>query len=433
MRTSEMETVESRVEARAIARTAADASTMLATASTEQKNAALARLADRLATRRQDILGANEADVAEARSRGLANNLVDRLRFGPAKIDSRIRCLHKIEALPDPVGRTYAHDLRPNGLEVARMRVPLGVILMIYEARPHVTVNAGAFCLKSGNAAILRGGTEARRCNVLLGELWREALTEADLPPEAIQVVSGTHEQVNGLLEQEAYIDLVIPRGGKGLIQAVSRDSRIPVVKHFAGLCHVYLDDDADVRRGVEIALDSKCLMPEVCNAMETLLVSEALSDQVTRIVDALRICDVRVRGCEKIRALVPHIEPATEDDWSTEYLDMVVSVRMVRNVAEAIEHINRYGSHHTDAIVTDSRSRARRFVERVDSAVVLVNASTMFCDGESLGMGAEIGISTDKLHARGPMGLEELTSYKFVIHGDGHVMGRPFQPGRSN
>jgi glutamate-5-semialdehyde dehydrogenase len=393
-------------------------------ATTEQKNAVLNAMAEKLAARKQGILSASEADLAEAKSSGVPTNLINRLRFGEEKIDVRIRCLRKIEALPDPVGQTYHVERRPNGLEVARVRVPLGVILMIYEARPHVTVNAGAFCLKSGNAVILRGGSEAKRCNALLGGLWRESLAEADLPPEAIQVVSGSHEDVNNLLQENECIDLVIPRGGKGLIKAVSEKSRIPVIKHFAGICHVYIDQGADVSRGIEIALDSKCLMPEVCNALETLLVCGTLSHQLPEIVAAFRANGVTVKGCDKTRAAVPGIEPATEEDWRTEYLDTIVSVRVVGDVDEAIEHINRYGSHHTDAIVTDSQSCARKFVQQVDSAVVLVNASTMFCDGESLGMGAEIGISTDKLHARGPMGLEELTSYKFVIQGDGHVMG---------
>jgi len=381
-------------------------------------------MADKLASRKREILDANEADLADARSKGLSANLVNRLRFGEAKIDSRIRCLEKIAALPDPVGQMYGVQRRPNGLRVARARVPLGVILMIYEARPHVTANAGAFCLKSGNAAILRGGSEAKRCNAVLGNLWREALTESGLPQEAIQVIAGSHEEIGDLLQLDQYIDLVIPRGGKTLIKTVADTSRIPVVKHFAGICHVYLDQDADVDEGIAIALDSKCLMPEVCNAMETLLVCDQLNQELPRIVDAFRKHGVTVKGCERTQALVSDVEPATEEDWRTEYLDTVVSLRVVSDVDEAIDHINRYGSHHTDAIVTDSQRRASRFVQRVDSAVVLVNASTMFCDGESLGMGAEIGISTDKIHARGPMGLQELTSYKFVIRGDGHVMG---------
>ncbi len=399
-------------------------SEIVANATTEQKNAAISSMAKRLDARRLDIISANKADLSEARSRGIAAKLIKRLCFGEEKINSRIRCLLKVEALPDPVGQPYRMEHRPNSLDVARVRVPLGVILVIYEARPHVTVNAGALCLKSGNAAILRGGSEARRCNELLGDLWQESLSESGLLPETIQVVSGSHEDIKDLLLEDRYIDLVIPRGGKGIIKTVGEESRIPVIKHSAGMCHVYIDQGADINRAMKISIDSKCLMPEVCNAMETLLVSETICYEIPKIVDVFREYGVIVKGCDVTRTAVPDVEPATEEDWRTEYLDMIVSIRVVKGVDEAIGHINKYGSHHTDAIVTDSRSSARKFVHQVDSAVVLVNASTMFCDGESLGMGAEIGISTDRLHARGPMGLEELTSYKFVIRGDGHVMG---------
>ena len=412
------------MDTRSIAYVAGDVSATIARAATERKDAALRAMAQGLASHKREILAANEADLADARASGLPANLVDRLRFGEAKIKGRIRSLEKIASLPDPVGQTIRAERRSNGLQVARVRVPLGVVLMIFEARPHVTVNAGALCLKSGNAAILRGGKEARRANEFLGGLWGEALSEAGLPREAIQVIGGLHEDVGELLERDDLIDLVIPRGGKGLIEAVAARSRIPVIKHYEGVCHVYLDEGADVERGIDVAIDSKCLMPEVCNAMETLLVCEALEHELPRIVGALRDGGVTVKGCEKTRVRVADVDPAVEEDWTTEYLDMVVSIRIVHDVDEAIDHINRYGSHHTDSIVTDSESRARRFVDEVDSAVVLVNASTMFCDGESLGMGAEIGISTDKLHARGPMGLEDLTSYKFVIRGEGHVMG---------
>jgi len=399
----------------------------LAASDAAARNAALRAMAERLQRREADVLAANEADLAAAEREGLPSHLIDRLRFGAGKIASRVRCLRKIEALPDPIGRTFREETTPIGLRVRRVRVPLGVILMIYEARPHVTVNAGAFCVKSGNAAILRGGSEARRCNALLGELWAESLAEAALPAEAVQVISGSHEEIDSLLGLAGRIDLVIPRGGRGLIEAVSRRSRVPVIKHYAGVCHVYVDESADLDQAVAICVDSKCLMPEVCNAMETLLVHKSLAKELPRFAEALGASGVRLKGCLLTRAVLGEVDPATEDDWRTEYLDCVLSVRVVADVAQAVEHVNTYGSHHTDAIVTADADRARQFVSRVDSAVVLVNASTMFCDGESLGMGAEIGISTDKLHARGPMGLEELTSYKFVIEGAGHVMG----PGR--
>lgn len=409
-----------------IAQRAKEASKSIAAAETEQKNAVIRGMSERLTVRKSEIVAANLADVADAMTEPTASNLIDRLGFDEEKIKSRIRCLRKIEALPDPVGSSYGSRYLANGLHVKRVRVPLGVILMIYEARPHVTVNAGAFCIKSANSAILRGGSEAKRCNQLLGALWSESLAEAGLPEDAIQVVSGSHDEIKDLLQENDKIDMVIPRGGKNLIEAVSENSKIPVIKHFSGVCHVYVDRFADVEKAVEIALDSKCLTPEVCNAMETLLICEDLSDEIPRFVGEFNRCGVEVRGCEKIRESAPDVKAAKEEDWTTEYLDNIVSIRAVADTEEAIRHINSYGSHHTDSIVTDNTENADMFIRNVDSAVVLRNASTMFCDGESLGMGAEIGISTDKLHARGPMGLEELTSYKIVIDGDGHVMGDP-------
>jgi glutamate-5-semialdehyde dehydrogenase len=383
-------------------------------------------MAEKLVSNMRDIIAANLADVDEAAKRGLPPNLLDRLSFGEEKIKTRIRSLGKIALLADPVWQPYQATQPKNGLRIKRVRVPLGVILMIYEARPHVTVNAGAFCLKAGNSVILRGGSEAKRCNELLGALWHRSLSEAGLPPEAIQVTSGSHEDIGGLLAADEYINMVIPRGGKGLIQAVAEKSKIPVIKHCSGICHVYFDQISDINKGIRIALDSKCLMPEVCNAAETLLVSQGLLNEMPAIVKAFKHCGVKVKGCEKTREIVPGIGTATEQDWQTEYLDNIISIRVVTNVDKAIEHISTYGSHHTDTIVTDNKKNAAKFTREVDSAVVLINTSTMFCDGESLGMGAEIGISTDKLHARGPMGLQELTSYKFVIRGDGHVMGDP-------
>lgn len=408
----------------ATAKAAREASRILAAASREQKDVALATMVRNLGEHKQAVLAANQEDLKAAISGGLSEKMVARLRFGESKLESRQQSLRKIAALPDPVGQTIRQELRPGGLRVSRVRVPLGVILMVYEARPHVTVNAGSFCLKSGNAAILRGGSEAKRCNTLLGKLWRESLVEAGLPENAIQVVSGSHEEIRQMLELDQYIDLVIPRGGKGLIRSVVEHSKIPVVKHYEGVCHVYIDEITDFKAAASIVLDSKCLMPEVCNAAETLLVSRKASGQLPELLNVLRDRGVELRGCEQTRAIDSQVQPATEDDWSTEYLDLVFSVRVVDGVEAAIEHINHYGSHHTDTIVTNEITHARQFTAEVDSGVVLLNASTMFCDGESLGMGAEIGISTDKIHARGPMGLEELTSYKFVIEGAGHVMG---------
>ena len=410
--------------ARAIAENARAASRVLASAAREPKDLALLAMSRKLAEHTEAVLEANRQDIEAAVSAGLPANVVARLRFGKEKIESRQRSLQRIAELPDPVGEKIREDTRPSGLHVARVRVPLGVILMVYEARPHVTVNAGAFCLKSGNAAILRGGSEANCCNRLLGQLWRDALLEAGLPEDAIQVTSGSHEAVRELLQLDEFIDLVIPRGGKGLIRSVAENSKIPVIKHYEGICHVYVDEITDLQTAANLVLDSKCLMPEVCNAAETLLVSRKASRQLRELLDPLRHCGVALKGCKEACGIDDHLEPADEADWRAEYLDMVLSVRIVEGVAEAVEHINRYGSHHTDTIVTGDSAHAEEFVSRVDSGVVLVNASTMFCDGESLGMGAEIGISTDKVHARGPMGLEELTSYKFVIEGEGHVMG---------
>jgi len=410
--------------ARAIAEAARRVASQLAVATTDQKNQALRTMAEKLGRRKDDLLAANRTDQDAAAEAGVPENLIKRLGFGEKKLRSRQVSLEKIAALPDPIGQPFVSQRLPNGLQMQRVRVPLGVILMVFEARPHVTVNAGAFCLKSGNAAILRGGSEARRCNALLGELWQESLTEAGLPPEAIQVVSGSHEEIREMLQLDNLIDLVIPRGGKRLIEAVARSSRIPVIKHYEGICHVYLDEGCDLQQGLNIALDSKCLMPAVCNAMETLLVSQKLVDRLPEIVQAFIDCGVTVRGCPRTVEADSRVEPATEEDWRSEYLDLIVSIRVVDDLGGAIDHINRYGSHHTDSIVTNNLAHGERFLREVDSSVVLINAATMFCDGESLGMGAEIGISTDKLHARGPMGLEELTSYKFVIHGEGHIMG---------
>jgi glutamate-5-semialdehyde dehydrogenase len=400
------------------------ASEVLARADTKSKNQALLHMASLLDTNAEQIVQANKDDIAAASDAGIAGSLLNRLSFDQAKIQSRITSLQKIAALPDPVGQVFGQQRMANGLVVGRMRVPLGVIFMIYEARPHVTINAGAFSLKAGNAIICKGGSEAQRCNALLGQLWAEALETAGLPGDAVQVVSLSHEAVDELLNMQEKIALVIPRGGKELIHAVSERSRIPVIKHFEGVCHVYVGDRADTDKALKIVLDSKLLMPAVCNAAETVLIDASLRSWTPMLVSALIDHDIEVRGCPLVCQEVPEVQPAQEEDWYTEYLDTIYSVRIVEGLDQAMAHIAQYGSGHTDSIVTENYTHAMRFVREVDSSVVLVNASTMFCDGESLGMGAEIGISTDKLHARGPMGLNELTSYKHVIWGEGHIMG---------
>lgn len=411
------------VDCKDVAKRAKKASEALRSVSTDSKNRALFGMRDLLLERMDDVVRANDEDMAAAKEKGLAANLMRRLLFDSDKVRSRAASLEKIAGLPDPAGQMEDMTRRPNGLMVGRMRVPLGVILMIYEARPHVTVNAGAFALKSGNAIILKGGREATRCNTLLGELWAEALEGAGLPGDAVQSVSAGHDEVAEMLRMTGEIDLVIPRGGKGLIENVARTSLVPVIKHFEGICHVYVDGSADPGKAERITLNSKLLMPEVCNAAETLLISEELGGEgIRRLTGALRDNGVEVRGCEKVVEYDPEAKPATRDDWATEYLDRIMSVRVVNGLDAAMEHIGEYGSGHTDTIVTENYTRAMRFVEEVDSGVVLVNASTMFDDGEELGLGAEIGISTDKLHARGPMGLRELTTYKFVVLGEDHI-----------
>ncbi|MFP4521174.1 MAG: glutamate-5-semialdehyde dehydrogenase [Fibrobacterota bacterium] len=400
------------------------AAKLTAYADASEKNRALLKMAALLDKNRARITKANKNDMELAAAKGLPDNLTGRLAFGESKIDSRIESLKAIAALPDPVGEIYDHRRTANGLDAARIRVPLGVIMMIYEARPHVTVNSGAFALKAGNAIICKGGSEAAGCNALLGELWRKALEKAGLPSEAVQIASLTHGEVDECLTMTEKIDLVIPRGGKKLIESVSLKSRIPVIKHFEGICHVYIGPNADPDKAVNIALDSKVLMPHVCNASETLLIDRSSESLVPELIRELEKAGVEIRGCKRTAELSgSKVKPASEEDWKTEYLDKTYSVRIVDNVSKAVEHINKYGSGHTDAIVTEDLAAARAFKAGVDSGVVLVNASTMFCDGATLGMGTEIGISTDKIHSRGPMGLKELTTYKFIIDGDGQIM----------
>ena len=396
----------------------------VSTADTEAKDSVLRRMATMLEHRAAQVVEANERDLEAARDKGVRGALLERLVFDKKKVLSRVVSLIKIATLPDPVGQIRGLTRLPNDLMAGRMRVPLGVIFMVYEARPHVTVNGGAFALKAGNPIILRGGSEAVECNTLIGSFWREALESEGLPPDAVQVVTFGHEGVAEMLTRNDLIDLVVPRGGKDLVRTVAEQSRIPVLKHYDGVCHVYVDHHADTTKALDIILDSKLLMPAVCNAVETVLLDAPLTPWLPLLLGALREKGVEVRGCPVVQQADETVKPATDADWRTEYLDTILSIRVVDGLGGAIDHIGRYGSGHTDAIVTENYSHAQRFLREVDSSVVLVNASTMFCDGESLGMGAEIGISTDRLHARGPVGLEDLTTYKHVILGDGQTMG---------
>lgn len=413
--------------AAAVVQDAQDAALEMAVATTTAKNGVLNQMALLLERHCNDIVQANQKDLQVARDKGITGPLYERLFFDAGKVHSRIQSLQKIAALPDPVGQISDQQKTANGLMVGRMRVPLGVLLMIYEARPHATVNAGAFAIKSGNAIICKGGSEARQCNALLGQLWSDALKSEGLPGNAIQTPALSHDQVDEMLRMSESIALVIPRGGKRLIQSVTSKSRIPVIKHFEGICHIYIDGHADLHKAMQIMLDSKLLMPAVCNAAETVLIDQALMDQIPQLMQLLVQNQIRIRGCHRVCDVFADAEPADESDWACEYLDKIYSVRVVDGITGALAHIQQYASGHTEVIVTENYSHAQQFVQRVDSSVVLVNASTMFCDGETLGMGAEIGISTDKFHARGPMGLAELTSYKHVILGQGQIMGQPF------
>jgi glutamate-5-semialdehyde dehydrogenase len=396
----------------------------VATASTGRKNAALAAMAQRILAAAERIAEANAVDLQAAHAAGLSPALLDRLELTPARIDAMAEGLTQIAALPDPVGEISEMNARPSGITVGRMRVPLGVIGIIYESRPNVTADAAGLCLKSGNAVILRGGSEALNSNRAIGACLSQGLTDADLPEQVIQVLQTSDRAVvSAMLGSPEYLDVIVPRGGKSLIERVSGESRVPVIKHLDGNCHVYIDDDADLAKAVEVAFNAKCRRYGVCGAMETLLLGEGIAAAaLEQLVPRYREAGVELRGCERTRSLVPDCESATETDWQTEYLAPILAVRIVHTLEEAMAHIGCYGSGHTDAIVTNSLSKSQRFVREVDSSSVVVNASTQFADGFEYGLGAEIGISTDKLHARGPVGLEGLTIQKFIVYGDGTI-----------
>lgn len=408
-------------------RRAREASRAVGAASTAVKSRALTGMAAALDESRDALRAANERDLAAARERGIDQPLIDRLGLDGGVIDRMIEGLEQVDKLPDPVGEISGLVRRPSGIQVGRMRVPLGVIGIIYESRPNVTVDAASLCLKSGNACILRGGSEAFHSNQAIAGCIASGLASAGLPAAAVHLVNTTDRAaVGALLKLHEHVDVIVPRGGKSLIERVMGESAIPVIKHLDGVCHVYIDDGADADMAVEIAVNSKTEKYAVCNALETLLVARGVAkDLLPRLAQRYREAGVTLRGCERVRALVPDAEAATEADWYEEYLRPVLAVKVVDDLDAAICHINTYGSAHTDAIVTGDYTRARRFLAEVDSASVLVNASTQFADGFEYGLGAEIGISTDKLHARGPVGLEGLTTRKFVVFGNGEIRHR--------
>ncbi len=409
---------------RDVAARARQAARQLAVATGAQKNDWLTRSAELIRERTSGLLEANEHDCAAAKEAKLSSALIDRLRLTEARLEGIACGLEQVAGLPEPVGEIFESNVRPNGLLVTRVRVPLGVVFFIYESRPNVTVDAASICVKSGNAIILRGGKEARASNRALADLMIDALVAVGLPRDAVQLVdTPDREAISHFLKLHELIDVAIPRGGRSLIERVTAEATMPVLKHFDGICHVYVDASADLKMAEEILINSKCQRPGVCNAAESLLVHRDVAGTfLPQVAKALRSKKVEVRGCERTRALIPDARAATDDDYRTEYLDLILSVKVVDTIGQAIDHIETYGSHHTDTIVTNDLAASREFTARVDSAAVLVNASTRFNDGGEFGLGAEIGISTDRFHARGPCGLKELTSYKYVVHGSGQV-----------
>ena len=407
-----------------LARASKEAGRVLARLSSAVKDDLLRQMADALEQNAEALISANENDLAAARDKGMAPAMVDRLVLDEKRIVAMAEGLREVAALPDPVGEITGMWRRPNGIQVGRMRIPLGVIGIIYESRPNVTADAAGLCLKSGNAVILRGGSEAIHSNTAIGDILRQQLEKLGLPKAALQVVPVTDRAaVLELLKLEEEIDLIIPRGGEGLIRFVSENSRIPVIKHYKGVCHTFIDASADFDMAERICVNAKVQRPGVCNAMETLLIHKDIAETfVPQIAAVMRSHGVELRGCPLTRSFAPQIKAATEEDWSAEFLDLILAVRVVEDIEEAIAHIQRYGSLHTETIVTRDYENSQRFLREVNSSVVMVNASSRFSDGNQLGLGAEIGISTTKLHSFGPMGLEDLTTRKFVVLGDGQV-----------
>lgn len=410
---------------KSIAQEAKATASVLTMASTEQKNQALYEIAKLIDHNRALLQAANQQDLNQARENGLDAAMLDRLELTDVGISGMVEGLHQIAALPDPVGEMDEFCYRPSGIQLGKMRVPLGVIGIIYESRPNVTVDAAALCLKSGNACVLRGGSEAFHSNMAIAQLIYQGLETAGLPRAAVRLIENTNrDSVTGMLQSPEYIDVIIPRGGKGLVKRISEEARVPVIKHLDGICHVYIDDDADAKMAVEIALNSKTSRYGTCNTMETLLISASRAQELLPLLaDAYEEKGVELRGCEAVQAILgARVKAASELDWETEYLAPILSIKVVAGIEEAMAHINHYGSHHTDSIVTDSYAKSQRFLRQVDSASVMTNASTRFADGFEYGLGAEIGISTDKIHVRGPVGLKGLTSQKWVVLGSGQI-----------
>ncbi len=407
-----------------IVRDARNASRVMATVSSSAKNEALEQIAHNLLNSKKTLMSENEKDIKAAEKEGLSSAMIDRLRLTDSRIEDMAGGIREVIKLADPVGEIMEESVRPNGLQIQKVRVPIGVIIIIYESRPNVTGDAASLCLKTGNATILRGGKESIHSNIAIYGQISSALEKVGLDKKAIQVIETTdREAVNYLLKADEYVDLVIPRGGEGLIRNVVENSTIPVIKHYKGVCHIYVDEFANLDMAKDVCLNAKIQRPGTCNAMETMLVHEKIAKTfLPDISRSMSDAGVELRGCEKSRKILPDIKQATEEDWSTEYLEKILSIKVVPSIEEALNHISVYGSSHSDAIITENKPNAKKFTDEVDSAAVYVNASTRFTDGYEFGMGAEIGISTDKLHARGPMGLNELTSYKYIVHGNGQI-----------
>jgi glutamate-5-semialdehyde dehydrogenase len=407
-----------------ICKKAKEASYILARLPAETKNRALYNMADALEEHAEEILEANRRDVEASRVRGVKEALIDRLILNKSRISKMAQCLREVAELPDPVGEIVKTWVRPNGLIIGQIRVPLGVVAVIYESRPDVTSDAAGICIKSGNSVILRGGSDAINSNITIGRILSEAAVKSGIPDGAIQVVPVTDRSAAiELMKMRDYVDVLIPRGGADLIKAVIENAKVPVIETGTGNCHIYVESDADLDMAIKVIINAKCQRPGTCNAAEKLLVHRDVAQTfLPKVIDALRNHGVEVRGCEETRKIVPDVKPATEEDWYTEYLDLIIGIKVVSSLDEAIAHINKYGTKHSDAIITSDFNKALRFIRDVDSAAVYWNASTRFTDGNQYGLGAEIGISTQKLHARGPMSIQHLTSIKYFVIGRGHI-----------